>query len=597
MRLAPIVRALGASRGARTASGAVPVVLVAIATILRFVNLGNRELFRDEAASWLLSSYPLGSLLDHARFEAYPPLYAVALQLWTGLFGDSEAAMRSLSVAAAVATLAVVWAWGRQALGRVPACIALALAGLSVLLITDARDARMYATETAFATASWWLTWRLAVLPAPRVPWRSLVSTAAMLAITASGELWTLAFGIPIAALQVAFAGSVAMASIVGPREPGRSTSEETARSGPAAATRWQARIPRGPVLAIAAIAVGALVFLAWLPALLSVATNGQPFWTGRPTIAAFAQTFGLIIGLQGPWIFTAVADCIAAILAVAGIVGLLGLGRRSAGPAAAVVGMATEEDDTDRDRRRWFGVALIFALALCPIVWIYSQIRPIYDARYFGAIAPPLCLLIAAGVPAVTRRLGSRVVPSILLIVVLATMAAGGLDFVQMNSVSNDLDPAQETVARLIASTSPGDVVIATDARTFFPIDYYLERAGGEQAYGLRLYDWYGPGQPFFYGTYLISSDRVVTPNLVGRVGWRRALPALRSGGSIWLITITAGTRADIGFSPIAAEQLIEQSRQLVQRPGDLSGRAGQILRLTIASPSAHTAGAATTS
>ena len=60
------------------------------------------------------------------------------------------------------------------------------------------------------------------LLPAPRVPWRSLVSTAAHAwPITASGELWTLAFGIPIAALQVAFAGSVAMASIVGPKRAG----------------------------------------------------------------------------------------------------------------------------------------------------------------------------------------------------------------------------------------------------------------------------------------------------------------------------------------------------------------------------------------
>ncbi len=574
---ARLARALDGSRWVRIAWAAAPVAIVAVAGVLRFANLGNRELFRDEAASWLLSSYPLGSMLDHARFEAYPPLYAVALKIWTGLFGDGEAALRTLSAIAGIATLIVVWAWAREALGRVPACIALGLAAVSVMLIDDARDARMYAIETAFATASWWLTWRLAILPARRAPWRSLVPTAAALVVTATGELWTLAFGIPTAALQVVFAGSVTVVSVASWRR-GRTAADEGRAADPAAASPWWAQLPRGPLLALAAIAVGASTFLAWLPALLAVAGNGRPFWTGRPNLDAIPQTFDRVIGV--PWSATEVAQYVALVLAVAGAVGLMGLGVRRATAGAAV---PDEAGQGRRNRLRWLGIALLMTVTLCPIVWIYSQVRPIYDARYFGSIAPPLCLLMAAGTPLMARLLRNRLIPAALLLVLVATMASSSLDFVRSRSGSADLDPAQETVAQLVTSARPGDVVLTNDARTYFLVDYYLHRAGGEGAYGLRVYDWNGPSQPFFYGTYLISGDRVVTPALVDRVGWARALPDLRTGGSIWLITVTAGNRDDIGFAPAAAGQLVEKSRQLVGRPGDQSGKAGQIRQLAI--------------
>jgi hypothetical protein len=576
VRLGPVARALRRPIGARIAR-AVPVALLAIAAALRFVNLGNRELFRDEAASWLLSSYPLPSLLDHARFEAYPPLYAVALQWWTGLLGDGEAALRSLSAAASVVTLALVWAWGREALGRVPACIALALAGLSVMLIDDARDARMYAIETAFTTASWWLTWRLAILPARRAPWRSLMPTASLLAVTAAGELWALALGIPSAILQLAFAASVGAASVV-LRRRGGAAADPTRAGDPVATTPWRVRLARGPMLAVAAIAVGASTFLAWLPALLAVATNGQPFWTGRPNLDALPQAFDRVIG--GPSSAAIVGQFVALLLVVAGAIGLIGVRRRRATMAEA---SPEDADGECRRRLRWFGLALLMAVALCPIVWLYSQVRPIYDARYFGSIAPPLCLLMAAGVPVVARLLRNRVVPALLLVVLVATMASSALDLVRLRSGSTDLDPAQETVAQLVASAKSGDVILANDARTYFVIDYYLHRAGGEQAYGLPVYDWYEPSQPFFYGTYLVSGDRVVTPGLVDRVGWARALPELRAGGSIWLITVTAGNRADIGFAPTATGQLVQQSLDVVRRPGDPPGKAGQIRKLAI--------------
>jgi len=597
-------RALASSRAFGLAVAAMPVAFLAIAAVLRFVNLGNRQLFRDEAASWLLSSYPLGTMLDHARFEAYPPLYPVALSGWTGLFGDGEAAMRTLSALAGLVTLAVVWAWARETMGRRYACVALALAGLSVLLIDDARDARMYAIETAFATTGWWLTWRLVTLGLPeRAIGRGTILTAAVLAIAVAGELWTLALGLPSAALQLAFACLGAMAAARTTRGGG-ATERESARPGAIAGLARRATwIPRGPALAVGAIAIGAATFLLWLPMLLAVAGNGQPFWTGRPGLDAIGQTFDRAFNVTGQWDVTMPARLIAMLLAIAGVVGLLGVRRRRRGdseprpgdsgprpgdsaPQPGATGADARDNDADGSRRRqlrWFGLALVLAIGLVPVVWLYSQIRPIYDVRYMGAVAPPLCLLIAAGLPTLARWLHSRVVPSILVFMLVATMSTGAIGFVQSRSISSDLNPGRETASQLLALARPGDVVLANDARTYFPIDYYLDRAGGDKALGIDVYDWYGLGQPFYWGTYLISQQKVVTPALIDRVGWARALPGLRSGGSIWLITICNGARDDIDFAPLNEGRLVEQSRVLVTAPGGLPGRVGQIRKLAV--------------
>jgi hypothetical protein len=503
-------------------------------------------------------------------------------------------------VLAGLVTLAVVWAWAREALGRSSACIALALAGLSVLLIDDARDARMYAIETAFTTTSWWLTWRLVALGSPeRAIRRGTVLTATVLAIAVAGELWTLALGLPSAALQMAFACVGAVAA-VGTVRGLRTTKRDSAGSGAIAGlVRRATWIPRGPALAVGAIAIGSATFLLWLPMLLAVAGNGQPFWTGRPGLDAISQTFNRAFTVTGHWDVTMPARLIAILLAVVGVVGLLSVHRKRGGDSEPrpgdsalrprTTGTDARDDHADaslRRRLRWFGIALIFAVGLVPVVWLYSQLRPIYDARYMGAAVPPLCLLIAAGLPTLARWLHSRVVPSVLVIVLVVTMSTGAIGFVQSRSVSSDLNPGRETASQLLALARPGDVVLANDARTYFPVDYYLHRAGGDKALGIDVYDWYGLGQPFYWGTYLISQQKVVSPALIDRVGWARALPGLRPGGSIWLITICNGARDDIDFAPLNQGQLMQQSRLLVTAPGGSPGEIGQIRKLQIPGP-----------
>lgn len=124
--------------------------LAAVALALRLIHLDTRPLWLDEAWSHWFSGLEWRTLLDGViGYDTHPPLYYSALKVWRGMTGDSQLALRSLSVLAAAATLVLVLALARKIgakEGQPRAMIAaLALASLSPPLIETARQARPYA--------------------------------------------------------------------------------------------------------------------------------------------------------------------------------------------------------------------------------------------------------------------------------------------------------------------------------------------------------------------------------------------------------------------------------------------------------------------
>ncbi len=559
-----------------------PIAIVAIGVLLRFVNLGQAQLFRDEAASWVLSSYPIGSLLQHNVDKTYPPLYALLLRGWMLIFGTGEAALRSPSAIPGAVTVIVAWLWTRQAVGRGAGLMAAAVVAVSALLIANSREARMYSLETAFATVAWWLSWRLAAdtsRPDGARPWRTW-ATAAALAVAVAGEVWTMAFGLPVAALQLLFAIAC---YAVRRRQVGRGASKS--RSS-------------GPRLAILAIVIGTASLSTWLPSLLAVPLSNQGFWTPKPDLTSLHDTFYAFLGVTGTGLSSA-APGIAAILAVAGIAGLsmphrLGLIERGAHGEDAEVGrtagsgavMAPVEGD-EVMRLRMFGLAAVLGIGLVFVVWIYSQRESVYDPRYLGAAAAPVAALIAAGLTTTARMLRSHVVGVILAVAILGPMTAGALLAVDRLNADVGSDPGRQTAQLLVSMVQPGDVVLTLDARTYFPLGYYLDQTAAGTVADDQLFDWDPPGEPFYLGTSLISADRLIDPGRVAAVGWQAVLPGLGPRGTIWLVSIANGNATDLGFSPLTSGPLLRQSGATIFiTPVD--GNVGQIRPLVIASTGA---------
>jgi hypothetical protein len=130
-------------------------ILITLGFVLRLAFVNAADLWSDEAVSWAVSSGPLLGLGDRvAASEAKPPLYFAALHFWMGLFGDSEASMRTLSALFWPPFALMMAAIGRRCCGRW-SLFALGLAAVSPLLVYYGVEARPYAmllcAETGFA--------------------------------------------------------------------------------------------------------------------------------------------------------------------------------------------------------------------------------------------------------------------------------------------------------------------------------------------------------------------------------------------------------------------------------------------------------------
>jgi hypothetical protein len=515
---------LGEAR--RLVDSLAPVLLVlALALAVRAAFLGDQQLFRDEATSWLLANRPPGEVVGASSHETFPPLYPLLLSAWIGLFGSSEAVLRSLSVAAGLGTVAVTWLWGRSAIsGRAGLLAAIVVAASPASVVMD-RNARMYALEVFFSTTAWSLIW---VSISSRAGSSARARAAVLAGLTAAVglEVWTMATGLPSAMLQLAVV------------------------AGAALWTRRGAERHTDAFLAIGAVVLGIVSLVPWLPNLLPVATSMTSFWTPRPGLSSLGTTVE-------SWLVTADLGPMARPLAVAGtalaVAGLVSMWVRSGPELRAPLARRRAL------RARALVVVLGAGFCLVPVLWVYSQVRSIYDARYLVGLVPLFGLALAAGASdageLAARMAGSRtrrayrVSVSALFVLIAGAMLAASCLGVDSARTDEGREPGRQAAATLEQRVSPGDVVVALDARSYFPLRYYLDRDGWLSANGVRLLEWHRPGEAFYAGWQDIeASDRLEETELEC-VGWGDAL-RLPPSATIWLVSIVDPAK-DFGGLP----------------------------------------------
>jgi hypothetical protein len=547
--------------------------LVVVALVLRFgvgsfAPLGTRELFRDEGASWLLSQYQLGDLLKRGAGESYPPLYAIVLKGWMVVLGDSEWAMRALSAAAGFGIFMIAWRWAHEALGRYAGAVAGVLVAISPMALANSRDTRMYALETVFAVAAWFIIWRL--LTAREWTRRRRVIYSAVLAIAVGGEVWTLALGLILAGIQL----SLCLVAAVVLRSRLSRLLEASA-----AGVRW----------ASAACVLGLVFFVPWATTMLSVAGNGKPFWTPKPDVPALGSTLAsTILGSPylpvdsrldpiSPW----ATDAVLLLVVVAVVVAVVTMVGRPRSPG-----------------ERTAGIVLVCGAAFVPAVWAVSQVRPVYDTRYLLPGLVPMLLLAAAGIARtadwlgrIPRRLSTRTPSGIpahvagiafraVIVAALALpMALADVSWLSGWTANLGVAPTRAIVDRLTMEVQPGDVVLAVDARSYFSTAYYAARLGeAGHALPCPVLAWDSGVQPFFYGQSLIDPTLTVAASDARARGLRNVLPGLGPNGRIWLVAAANGRNQKVGFDPMDKGVVRETDRQILTQP---SGDAAQIILL----------------
>ena len=167
----------------RASSDVVALALVlALCVALRAYHLASASLWADEVFSrYYADLFGLRFLLtDGLRAEPNPPTYPLLLQAWMGVFGDGAAALRSLSVLACTLGVPVVYALGRELIGRREALLGALLFALCPIGLYFAQEARVYAM---LLPASGLVLWAAAVFL------RNHRSTGAILGYVFGGAL------------------------------------------------------------------------------------------------------------------------------------------------------------------------------------------------------------------------------------------------------------------------------------------------------------------------------------------------------------------------------------------------------------------------
>ena len=129
-----------------------PAILVLSAVVFSW-RLSERSLWHDEGVSYGIASMPISSAMVVMPREPNMLLYYLLLRLWLTL-GNSEAALRSLSVAGAMGTVALTFVSARKWAGLGCGIVASLLLISNPFLIRFAQEARSYALLACAATAA-----------------------------------------------------------------------------------------------------------------------------------------------------------------------------------------------------------------------------------------------------------------------------------------------------------------------------------------------------------------------------------------------------------------------------------------------------------
>ena len=418
------------------------LAILLLASLLRFYRLDAQSFWNDEGNSARLSERTLDLILEGTASDIHPPGYYLLLHYWRGLFGQSEFALRSLSVVAGLALVAFTYLLGRHLFGETTGLMAAFLGAVSPFAVYYSQEARMYALLAVLSAASTYLLLRLLASNRQPATKYAHLGIIAVYVITCAAGLYTqYAFPFVLLAHNVIFGlWWLAVAD----------------RSG----NRW-----RWLVLWIGMQAATVALYLPWLPIALRSVTGwssaGQTYGLG---VALLDVLRVLSVGITLP-----VDETMGALVGM-GVLLLAGLFPRRA------------------DRAGWLGVASIALYLLLPIAFIFTfdLYKPAW-LKFLLVVLPPFHIVVAHGVENLARS-AIRVQPPVacnLAIRILYLASCTLLLGIYLAAASSSLqnlyfdptyarDDYRQIAADLSAIQSPGDAIILNAPNQWEVFTYY---------------------------------------------------------------------------------------------------------------------------
>ena len=128
--------------------------ILVLGVLLSFWGIGEESLWYDESFSAAVAIHPASEIVPIIAKDSHPPLYYLMLRAVVFLFGNSHAALRSLSALGTLAFASLGFLHLRKFWGEAGGIAFALVAILTPMSIVSAQEARMYSWLAFFVTAT-----------------------------------------------------------------------------------------------------------------------------------------------------------------------------------------------------------------------------------------------------------------------------------------------------------------------------------------------------------------------------------------------------------------------------------------------------------
>ncbi len=429
------------------------LAILLLASFLRFYRLDAQSFWNDEGNSARIAERTLDLIVEGAAGDIHPPGYYLLLHYWRALFGQSEFALRSLSVVAGLALVAFTYLLGRHLFGEATGLMAAFLGAISPFAVYYSQEARMYALLAALSIASTFFAIRILQSANLHSSFSILHSFAAYVLTSAAGLYAHYAFPFILLVHNATF---------------GLWWLTVARRS----AQRW-----RRLAVWIGAQAAIVVLYLPWL----SIALGSVTGWTAAGRTYELGPALLDVLRILSVGITLPVGEATVALVG-AGLLLLAGLWPLLLRP---------EEPEQDGSSQRrlfraaqpqgWLGIASVALYLAFPIILIFAfdLYKPAW-LKFLVVVLPPFHILLAHGIENLARFAirGSPTSNLQSLISFIAIALITATTFPSLRNLYFDpkyfRDDYRQIAADVAASACPGDAVILNAPNQWEVFTYY---------------------------------------------------------------------------------------------------------------------------
>ncbi|MDY6875420.1 MAG: glycosyltransferase family 39 protein [Chloroflexota bacterium] len=432
-------------------------LILLLAAGLRFYRLDAQSFWNDEGNSARIAERTIDLILEGSAGDIHPPGYYLLLHCWRALFGQSEFALRSLSVVAGLVLIVFTYLLGHHLFGQTTGLMAAFLGATSPFAVYYSQEARMYALLAAVSAASTYMLLRLLANDTGQKP-------------GFAEKTWFLAYVLTAAAgLYIQYAFSFVL--LVHNGIFGLWWLAVARRS-----------VYRGRWLVTWAGTQAAVValYLPWLPGALSSVTG----WSAAGRAYELGHALWDILRVLSVGTTLPIGE---ATIALLGAGGLLLVGLWPVPPALSKVKENLTGWPQQGTRTGWLGVAsmALYLLLTIALIFAFDLYKPAW-LKFLVVALPPFHLLLAHGIETLAQIVGGRkqkvIRPasrnlyhaSFVLMTVLATITV----YPSLHNLYFDptyaRDDYRQIAADVAATRRPGDAIILNAPNQWEVFTYY---------------------------------------------------------------------------------------------------------------------------